>query len=392
MPWNAPGGGNNDRDPWSNKGGEQGPPDLDEALRKMQEKLSGLFGGGKGGKGGPTSSGPTGGGKAAGLGGAGLIGAALVMWLLYDMVHIINPAERGVVMRFGRYVTALQPGLNIRFPRPIEQVVRVDVDRIRTILHKTRMLTEDENIIEMEIAVQYKVKDAADYLFRVRSPDPTLKQATESALREIIGRSKMDYVLTEGRGDIVVQAREMIQQIIDEYQTGLVITSVNMQDAQPPEEVQNAFEDAIKAREDEQRFINEAQAYANDIIPKARGDARSRLEDAMGYRQSVIARAEGEASRFEQLLTEYKKSPEVTRQRLYLDAVEQVLANTSKVMVDVEGGNNLLYLPLDRLMDGHRAPEAATPGDAAITHPDAAARNWDDLRKRRNLRRREVRR
>jgi membrane protease subunit HflK len=214
------------------------------------------------------------------------------------------------------------------------------------------MLTQDENIVDIHLAVQYKIKSASDYLFKVVDPDDTLREATESALREIIGKNNMDFVLTQGRAEIASSVQELIQGILDRYGTGLLVTSVNMQDAQPPEPVQAAFDDAVKAREDEERLKNEAEAYANDIIPRARGKAARAEEDSLAYKEQVIAQAKGESSRFSQILAEYKKAPEVTRKRLYIDAVESVMSNTSKVVVDVEGGNNLMYLPLDKMMQG----------------------------------------
>lgn len=365
MAWNEP-GGSKDKDPWGNKQkDDQGPPDLDEIIRGIQSKLGGLFGGKKGGGGG--------GSEMPGKGGAAGIGILILVlvggWLVYDMVYIIQPAERGVVMRFGKYVDTLQPGMNFRLPRPIETVDRVDVDQIRnveigyrssggrvskssSVASESLMLTRDENIVDAQFAVQYRIKSARDYLFSVRNPDLTLREATESAVREVVGKSNMDFVLTEGRGEIVNRVQALIQKILDNYKTGLVVTSVNMQDAQPPDEVQAAFDDAVKAREDRQRLINEAEAYSNDILPKARGAAARQIEEANAYKEEVVARSEGEAQRFDRILTEYKKAPEVTRQRLYLDAMEQVLSKSSKVIVDVKGGNNIMYLPLDKMLQG----------------------------------------
>lgn len=370
MAWNEP-GGSKDKDPWGNKRkDEQGPPDLDEIVRKMQDKLGGLFGGKKGGGGGDKLS--PGKGGAAGM---GIIILVLVGgWLLYDMVHIIQPAERGVVLRFGQYVNTMQPGLNATWPRPIAIVERVDVAQIRnveigyrsssggritkssTVPSEALMLTRDENIVDVQFAIQYNIKAARDYLFNVRDPDLTLRQATESAVREVVGKSDMDFVLTEGRGEIVNRVQTLIQDILDRYKAGLMVTSVNMQDAQPPEQVQSAFDDAVKAREDRQRKINEAEAYSNDILPKARGGAARQIEEANAYKAQVVAKAEGEAQRFERILTEYQKAPEVTRQRLYLEMMEQVLSSSSKVIVDVEGGNSLMFLPLDKMIQGGQLP------------------------------------
>jgi membrane protease subunit HflK len=358
MAWNEPGGGK--KDPWGDRGGDQGPPDLDEVIKKFQDGLGKLFGGGGGGNRA---------GKKQGKSGFGaLIVVALVMWLAYDMFYIIDQGEQGVVLRFGKYVDTLQAGPNIRMPRPIERVLRLDVEQVRNaeigyrsegrsgkmsdVDNESLMLTQDENIVDIKLAIQYKVKSASDYMFYVRSPEATLREVTESALREVVGKSKMDFALTEGRGEIADRVRDLLQLVLDQYQTGLILTSVNLQDAQPPEQVQHAFADAVKAREDEERLKNEAQAYSNDIIPRARGAAARQLEESNAYKSQVIAKAEGEASRFKQVLKEYQLAPEVTRKRLYLDTVENVLSNSSKIMVNVENSNNMMFIPLDRFMRG----------------------------------------
>ena len=223
------------------------------------------------------------------------------------------------------------------------------------------MLTQDENIVEVQMAVQYKVKSASDFLFKVANPVATLRQAGESAIREIIGKNKMDFILTEGRSEIASRAHELMQTVLDRYETGLVITSVNMQDAQPPEQVQAAFEDAVKAREDNERLKNEAEAYANDILPRANGTAARQLAEANAYKEKVIAEARGETARFKSVLDEYQKAPEVTRKRIYLETIESVMANTSKIMVDIKNGNNLLYLPLDRMAGTSRLADIVPP-------------------------------
>ncbi len=358
MAWNEPGGGN--KDPWGQGGGNQGPPDLDEVIRKMQAKLGGVFGGGKGGgKGG----GPSGGAGSFGIG--LLLTVGLLVWLASG-IYIVKEGTRGVVLRFGQFADITGPGPHWHIPYPVEVVEVVDVEQRRaeeigyrssgqrsvTVPKEALMLTRDENIVNVQMAVQYQIKDAREYLFNVRDPRSTLQQAAESALREVVGKSKMDYVLTEGRSDVVAQVKELMQQMLDQYKAGLLVWEVSLQDVQPPEEVQGSFSDAIRAREDEQRAINEAQAYSNDIIPKARGQAARMLEEANAYKESLVAQAEGEASRFSQLYTEYKRAPEVTRKRLYLETVEDVLGGANKVIVDVKGGNNLLYLPLDRMMKG----------------------------------------
>lgn len=394
MAWNEPGGG---KDPWGGRGGDQGPPDLDEIVRKMQDKVGGLFGGRKGGGGG--ARGGAGGGRfALGL----IVAAAVIAWLAFG-IYIVEEGKRGVVLRFGQFSEITMPGPHWHIPFPIEQAQIVDVGQRRfvevgyrsgaggsgqvSVPREALMLTRDENIVDIRIAVQYQVKDPREYLFNVRDPDITLKQATESAIREVIGKSNMDFVLTEGRTEVAMQTKGLIQGILDQYQAGILITTVNLQDAQPPEEVQGSFADAIKAREDEVRQKNEAEAYANDIIPRARGAAARVLEEANGYKLSVIARAEGESSRFDQLLTEYTEAPEVTRKRLYLDTMQRVMANSGKVTVDVSKGNNLLYLPLDQMLQGaaaaapRRYAESGT-GEAPTAAPQSTDNRTDTRRSR----------
>ena len=367
MAWNQSGG--DGRDPWSDRGGQQGPPDLDEVLKKLQARLGQLFGGRSGRKSGSGGSGGGRGGGAIGAFGVGVVAVlAVLAWGAYG-IYVVDPAEAGVVLRFGQFVYTTGPGPHW-VPPLIESVEKVNVQVIRSqdigfrtqgssdisVGHESLMLTEDENIIDIKFAVQYRVKDPADFLFNVVDPEITLRQATESAVREIVGRSGMDFVITDGRDAVAVEAQGLIQEILDGYGSGLNITSVNMQNAQPPDEVQEAFFDAIRAREDQERIINEANAYKADIVPKARGEAQAIVEQAKAYRQRVVALAEGETSRFLQVLTEYRRAPEITRERLYLEAVESVMANSSKVLVDVQGGNNLMYLPLDRLL-------ASRPGE-----------------------------
>jgi len=394
MAWNEPGGG---KDPWGGRGGDQGPPDLDEIVRKMQDKVGGLFGGRKGGGGG--ARGGAGGGRfALGL----IVAAAVIAWLAFG-IYIVQEGKRGVVLRFGQFSEITMPGPHWHIPFPIEQVQIVDVGQRRfvevgyrsgaggsgqvSVPREALMLTRDENIVDIRIAVQYQVKDPREYLFNVRDPDLTLKQATESAIREVIGKSNMDFVLTEGRTEVASQTKELIQRILDQYQAGILITTVNLQDAQPPEEVQGAFADAIRAREDEVRQKNEAEAYANDVVPRARGAAARVLEEASGYQLSVIARAEGESSRFDQLLAEYVKAPEVTRKRLYLDTMQRVMANSGKVTVDVSKGNNLLYLPLDQMLQGaaaaapRRYAESGT-GETPTVAPQSTDNRTDTRRSR----------
>lgn len=362
MAWNEPGGGN--KDPWGGKGGNEGPPDLDEMARKMREKMNAFFGG-RGGKSG-------GSGRGGGIPiNFGLIAVVAVLAWVLSGIYIVQPAERGVVLMLGKYSKTTEPGPHW-YMRGIQTVDKVDVDNLRTVSHRARMLTADENIIQVEVAVQYQVRDAQRYLFNVFDPDYTLETAAESALREVIGGISMDEFLSGGRGEIVRQTKELTQAILDKYNAGLIITSVNLQDPQPPEEVQGAFEDAIKAREDQERYKNQAEAYALDILPKARGDATRKREAAIAYRDQIVAKAEGEASRFTQTLVEYRKAPEITRKRLYMDTMEYVFANSSKVVMAVKDGNNLMYIPLDKLMDnkgGRGGPKSREEPQVNVTPP-----------------------
>ena len=365
MAWNEPGGSN--KDPWGG-GGNEGPPDLDEMARKMRERMNKFFGGKGGGGAG------RGGGRPFSFGLVAIV--AVVAWVLSG-IYIIEPAERGVVLRFGKFHSITAPGPHW-IMRGIETVDKVDVDNLRTVSHRAKMLTRDENIVQVEVAVQYQVRDAREYLFQVRDPDYTLQEAAESALREVIGGISMDEFLSGGRGAIVQQTKELTQSILDKYNAGLILTSVNLQDPQPPEEVQGAFEDAIKAREDEQRYRNQAEAYALDILPKARGDAARLREAAMAYRDKVVANAEGEASRFTQTRLEYEKAPEITRKRMYIETMEYVLANTSKVLMTVQDGNNLMYIPLDKLMENRgrvdETPVEDVQFDVSPTPPENGPR------------------
>lgn len=352
MAWNEPGG---DKDPWGKKN-EQGPPDLDEIFKNFQSKLSAIFGKGK-----PPSVGGSGSNFNLSGVGLGLILAVVVIVWLGSGIYIIQPAERGVVTRFGKFTETTLPGPHWRIPWPIESLSRVNVDQNRSIRMRSQaMLTQDENIVEIDLAIQYNIKSPEKLLFNVRNPDSTLQQVAESAIREVIGKNDMDFIITQGRDEIASNTETLMQETLDAYETGLNVTTVNLESAQPPEAVQAAFSDAIKAREDEQRFINEAEAYSNEIIPQARGEAKSILEAAKGYRVKVVKASEGESIRFLKLLGEYNKAPEVTRDRLYIDTMERVLSNSSKVLIDVEGGNNLMYLPLDKLMDNSRSNSSRT--------------------------------
>ena len=327
---------------------------------------------------------------------------AVVAWGLSG-IYIIEEGKRGVVLQFGAYKETTLPGPHW-YPRFIQSVDEVDISTIRDatigyrsggstrqtsapVERESLMLTQDENIVDVQLAVQYKVKNASDYLFKIKDPDITLRQSTESAVREIIGKNKMEFVITEGRTEIARRVHDLTQEILDRYQTGLEITSVNMQDAQPPEAVQAAFDDAVKAREDNVRLKNEAEAYANDIIPKAQGRAARDIAEANGYKEQVIAEAQGETARFLNLLTEYKKAPEVTRKRLYLETVESVMVKSSKIMVDVKGGNNLIYLPLDRLMEQRTPVTTQAPRNMDSVPP--ATNQTTEPRRREVIRRGE---
>ncbi len=369
MAWNEPGG--NNQDPWGGgKRNNDGPPDLDEALKKFQDKLNGLFGGGR--------RSPSGSGN---LGGVPVTLVLVVLALIYFVtgINIINEQERGVVLRLGVYHTTFGPGFNWA-PPLIDSVTPVNVTKVR--LHSTRgmMLTQDLNIVEVHVSIQYSISEAKDFVLKVREPESTLAEASDSALRHIAGSTEMHAVLTEGREQMAVDVKERLQNYLDAYRTGIQIEKVNVEETNPPREVQAAFDDVNKAREDEERLKNEAEAYSNGIIPEARGKAQRIIEEANAYKEQVVAEAEGDIQRFEKLLVEYKKSPKVTRDRLYLDALETVMANSSKVMIDVEGGNNMLYLPLDKIIQQSPVRQASKGVSADI------------LRELRNQVREEVRR
>ena len=339
MAWNESGGG--DKDPWGNRG-DQGPPDLDEAIRKLQGQLSGLFGGGKGATGG-------GGGGGISAGSISLLLIVLAGLYVFSGVYQVVEQERGVVFRFGKLMDQeVTPGLHWN-PPLIDQVQLVNVTQVQSHSHQASMLTKDENIVDISLTVQWVIASAADYLINVRDPKKSLDQATESALRHVAGSSTMDQVITDGREAIAIEVQERLRTYLTSYGTGIDITKVNIDRSAPPVQVQDAFNDVQKAKEDQQKFINQATAYSQQVVPEARGKAQRQLEEAQAYRDRVIARSEGEAERFEKLLNEYSIAKQVTRDRLYIDALENVFKNASKVMVDVEGGNNMMYLPLDKL-------------------------------------------
>lgn len=371
MAWNEPGGNSNNQDPWGgkrrNNGDRKGPPDLDEAFRKLQESLNGLFGGGK-------KRGDDGGGSGRSSGGfGGLLGIGLVVlaavWL-YSAVYVVDEQEQAVVLRFGKYYETVGPGLNIYFP-PIDKKYMENVTRERAYSKQGQMLTEDENIVEVPLTVQYKISNLQDFVLNVDQPEISLQHATESALRHVVGSTAMDQVLTEGRELMASEIKERLQRFLDTYRTGITVTQVNVQSAAAPREVQEAFDDVIRAREDEQRSRNQAETYANGVVPEARGQAQRIIEDANGYRDETISRAKGEADRFTKLVAEYRKAPEVTRERLYLDTMQEVFSNTSKVLVtgNKNGQSNLLYLPLDKMIQ-NSSGNAPVTGSAASNSTD----------------------
>ena len=344
MAWNEPGGGNKDKDPWGKN--EQGPPDLDEAFKNLTNNVTSLFGG-KGKR-----SGSGGGGGGIRISGAtfGIGAVALLAIWGFMGVYTVDQAERGVVLRLGEKLdSVVMPGLRWN-PPLIDQVFVLNVEQVRSIGHDAEMLTEDENIVRVDMRVQWKISSVQDYVLLVRDPENTLREAMESALRHVVGSSEMHDVLTEGRAALAQDVEARLQSYINLYGTGIQVEQVIIENTQPPDPVKEAFDDVIKAREDEQRLKNEADAYANQIVPEARGEASRQIEEANGYKEQVIARANGEAERFNKLYEEYKIAPQVTRQRLYLDSLESVMKNSTKVMVDVDGGNNLLYLPLDKIV------------------------------------------
>ena len=378
-------------------GGNQGPPDLDEIWRNLNRKLNKLLGG----KGGGSGNGETpGGGPSAGAvgGGAGLlVGLIVVVWIASGF-YIVNEGQRGVVLRFGKFVETTMPGPRWHLPYPVESAEVVNVAQVRTVevgyrntvkskvLKESLMLTDDENIIDVQFAVQYILKSPSDFLFNTRAPEDSVLQAAETSIREIVGRNSMDFVIFEGRAEVAARAQKLMQEILDRYGTGISISKVTMQNAQPPEQVQASFDDAVKASQDRERQKNEGEAYANDVIPRARGMASRLMQEAEGYRSRVIEQSQGDASRFRQVVAEYSKAPQVTRDRLYLDAMQQIMSNTSKILIDQKSGGNMLYLPLDKLMQmstaGVVAAEAVPQSKPAEPAADSAARGREAFRSR----------
>ncbi len=373
MAWNEPGG--NNKDPWGNRGNNQGPPDLDEVFNKFMKKLNGLFGG-SGSGGGRNSSGP----GSAGI--IALVVIGLIIWALTG-TYKIGEAERGVVLRFGEHVYTVESGLHWHLPPPIEKVLKVDVSNIQEYAHKSTMLTQDQNIIDIEITVQYQIAEAEKFLFNLRSPVTSLTNATESGLRQHVGQSTMDYVFGDGREDIALSTQNTLQEVLDSYDAGIRVIRVNMQEAKPPEPVKAAFDDVTQSKEDEVKLKNQAEAYRNEILPRARGRAAEMLEEANAYKQEMVSRAEGDAQRFNKLYEEFRKAPGVTRDRIYLESIESVLSQANKVMVDVEGGNNMMYLPLDKILENRSVTRDGTASTGRTTDQSRNIDfNVDDLRNR----------
>lgn len=364
MAWNEPGG----NDPWGNKnrGGKNNngnqPPDLDEALKQLMAKLSGLFGNKK-----PNGSGSNNFGGGSGSGLLGIAVGIIAVALLFNSVYTLDEQERGVLLRLGKYQSTEMPGLHFKIPL-VDQVIPVNTTAVRTLEIRERMLTEDENIVEVELNAQYRIDDPVKFALRIEQPQTTLQIAAQSALRHEVGSEGMDEVLTSGRVELADRTQIRLQEYLDRYITGMALTNVNIKDARPPEQVRAAFDDVQVAKLDKERMINEAEAYANAVVPEARGGAQRQLEEARAYRDRVIARAEGEAERFNKLYAEYRKAPQVTRDRLYIDAISEVYGAASKVLVDVDGGNNMMYLPLDQILKN--APTAESSGGATLTKGD----------------------
>lgn len=378
MAWNEPGGNQNGKDPWGNNNrGNQGPPDLDEALKQLINKLNGLFGSGSGG-------GNSGGNSGQGFGGIfGILALLLVVFLAFKSFYTIDEQERGVVLQLGKYNRTLEPGLRFVIPL-IEKVIPVNTTNVRNAELKQEMLTQDENVVEVELNVQYTVTDPVSFALRIEDPERTLRHAAESALRHEVGSTDLNPIMTDGRPILANDVRTRLQDYMNSYRTGINVSIVNVKEARAPAAVQAAFDDVQKANLDKERFVNEAEAYANTVVPEARGRAQRMLEEANAYKEQVIARAQGEADRFKKLLVEYEKAPEVTRERLYIDAISSVYGNSSKVLVDVEGGNNMMYLPLDQLTKRRPAAEAGMTGSHDVS--DIADQVIEELRSRNNTR------
>ena len=383
MAWNEPGGNQNGKDPWGNNNrGNQGPPDLDEALKQLMNKLNGLFGSGSGG-GNSNNKGNQGSGGIFGI-----VAVLLVAFLLFKSFYTIDEQERGVVLQLGKYSRTLEPGLRFVIPL-IEKVIPVNTTNVRNAELKQEMLTQDENVVEVELNVQYTVSDPVSFALRVEDPERTLRHAAESALRHEVGSTDLNPIMTDGRPVLASDVRSRLQDYMNSYKTGINVSIVNVKEARAPAAVQAAFDDVQKANLDKERFINEAEAYANTVVPESRGRAQRMLEEANAYKEQVIAKAQGEAERFKKLLVEYSKAPEVTRERLYLDAISSVYQNSNKVLVDVEGGNNMMYLPLDQLARRRTVVEDSSMGSQDVS--DIADQVIEELRSRNTRSSRESR-
>ncbi|MEZ7862226.1 MAG: FtsH protease activity modulator HflK [Aeromonadaceae bacterium] len=361
MAWNEPGNNGKDRDPWGNSGKNQTPPDLDRVFRNFLQKLSALVGGGR-----------RSGGDVSGLGISLVLMVAVVAWVISGF-YTIREAERGVVLRFGKFYQSVEPGLRWKATF-IDQVIPVDVESVRSLPAAGFVLTQDENVVRVEMDVQYRVTDARKYLFSVTNADDSLSQATDSALRYVVGHTAMDEVLTRGREKVRQDTWQELEKTIEPYDMGITVVDVNFLPARPPEEVKDAFDDAISAQEDEERFIREAEAYAREVEPKARGQVKRLEEEAQGYKQQIVLKATGEVARFNEMLPQYLAAPELTRERIYLDTMEEIYSKVNKVVVDLpQGTNSMIYLPLDKLVTGKSAealrqvapaaPAPRTPAD-----------------------------
>ena len=400
----------------SGRGKNQGPPDLDELWRDFNRKLGGLFGGGNGGSGGPGRGRPPGGGgggggfqpdmKSASIG-AGLIAAVVLLIWLGTGFFIVQEGQQAVITQFGKYKSSVGAGFNWRLPYPIQrhelifvtQIRSVDVGRDNVIkatgLRESAMLTEDENIVEIKFAVQYRLNDARAFLFESKNPGEAVVQAAETAVREVIGKMRMDTALSEERDQIAPRVRTLVQKILDQYKVGIEVVGINLQQGgvRPPEQVQAAFDDVLKAGQERERAKNEAQAYANDVIPRAIGSASRLNEEAQAYKARIVAQAQGDGQRFRSVLTEYQKAPQVTRDRLYLETMQQIYGNVTKVLVESKQGSNLLYLPLDKIMQMSSSGEGVNPAAAAVPvvpfAPTAPTTSSNDPRARENSRSRD---
>ena len=366
MPWKEPGKG--DKDPWNS--GNQQPPDLEEVFRTVNNRLRSIFGGGGGDR------------KKNSTGGAGLFGILLIaflLWVGWDAVHIIDEAEQGIVLRFGAFNRVLPPGINLTFPRPVEELIVVNVSNVRSIEDRGQMFTEDENLVEFIYKVQYRVSSAQDFVFNVRTPEATVQLAAESALRESVGTNQLDAVLEGGQREAVrIETQRVLQETLDRYEAGVQITEFNLVDVNVPAQVREAYSDVIRAREDRERYIEEARVHVNSVVPEARGQAARIMQEAEGYKAATVALAEGEANRFMLLLNEYHKAPEITRKRLYLQTMENVFSRTSKVLMDADSTGNVLYLPLDQLGTG--GGTAGRNNMPPIVTPDTGGSSGDTSR------------